>query len=353
MKRYLPLFKQTFSEFGSDKVPRLGAALAYYTIFSIAPLLLIAISVAGIVFGREAVQGELFVQLRGVLGPTAAEAVQEMVKNASKPKSGAVGTVIGLLTLILGASGVFGQLKDALNTIWDVKPKPASGVTGFLKERFLSVAMVFGIAFLLLVSLIIDAAVATVGKFAQTRLPGGEALWQIVQLAFSFCVVTVLFAMIFRFLPDLRIEWRDVWLGATFTSLLFIVGKFALGLYLGKAAVGSSFGAAGSLVVLLLWVYYSAQILLFGAEFTQVYARSHGSLKEQAAKEETTPKREEAPAPKPIAAAPQVAWKTAERGGAGVAKMAAGGFAGLVLGTLVGGVAATMMVVKSVKKLIT
>ena len=348
MKRYLTLFKQTFSEFGSDKVPRLGAALAYYTIFSIAPLLLIAISVAGLVFGREAVQGQLFTQLRGVLGSSAAAAVQEMVKNASKPASGIIATVTGVITLILGASGVFGQLKDALNTIWDVKPKKTSGITGFLKERFLSMAMVFGIAFLLLVSLLIDTVLSTIGKFAQSRLPGGETLWQILQLAFSFCVVTVLFAMIFRFLPDLKIEWRDVWLGAAFTSFLFVVGKFALGLYLGKAAVGSSFGAAGSLVVLLLWVYYSAQILLFGAEFTQVYARSHGSLKEEAAQ----PAKEEAPAAAPVAPVPQVAWRTSGKGNAGVAKMAAGGFAGLVLGTVVGGIAATMVVVKSVKKLI-
>jgi membrane protein len=353
MKRYLNLFKQTWTEFGEDKVPRLGAALAYYTIFSIAPLLLISIAIAGMVLGKEAVQGELFGQLRGVLGSNAADAVQEMVKNAAKPKTGVIATIAGVITLILGASGVFGQLKDALNTIWDVPPKKAAGAMGFIKERFLSVAMVFGIAFLLLVSLILDTVLATMGKFAQSHLPGGEALWQVVQLAFSFCVVTVLFAMIFRILPDLKIEWRDVWLGATVTSLLFVIGKFALGIYLGKAAVGSTFGAAGSLVVLLLWVYYSAQILLFGAEFTQVYTRSHGSQKEAAEEKKTETEKEE----KRVAAAtplptPQIAYRTAGPGGAGVAKMAAGGVAGLVLGTLVGGVAATMVVVKSVKKLI-
>jgi len=215
--------------------------------------------------------------------------------------------------------------------------------------------MVFGVAFLLLVSLILDTVLATMGKFAQSHLPGGEALWQVVQIAFSFCVVTVLFALIFRFLPDLKIQWHDVWLGAALTSLLFVLGKFALGLYLGKAAVGSSFGAAGSLVVLLLWVYYSAQILLFGAEFTQVYARSTGSLKEQ---EKTTEKEKEQAsrqeAPRPVAAAPQIAYSTAAaKGNAGVAKIAAGGAAGLILGTIVGGVAATLMVVKSVKKLFT
>jgi len=355
MKRYFNLFKQAFAEFGQDKVPRLGAALAYYTIFSIAPLLLIAIAIAGFVLGREAVQGELFGQLRGVLGSSAAGAVQEMVKNAAKPKTGIIATITGVLTLILGASGVFGQLKDALNTIWDVEPKQTSGVMGFIKERFLSVAMVFGVAFLLLVSLILDTVLATMGKFAQSHLPGGEALWQVVQIAFSFCVVTVLFALIFRFLPDLKIQWHDVWLGAALTSLLFVLGKFALGLYLGKAAVGSSFGAAGSLVVLLLWVYYSAQILLFGAEFTQVYARSTGSLKEQ---EKTTEKEKEQASrqevPRPVAAAPQIAYSTAPaKGNAGVAKIAAGGAAGLILGTIVGGVAATLMVVKSVKKLFT
>jgi membrane protein len=355
MKRYVDIFKQTFTEFGQDKVPRLGAALAYYTIFSIAPLLLIAIAIAGIVLGREAVQGELFGQLRGVLGPTAAEAVQEMVKNAAKPKTGMIATIAGVFTLILGASGVFGQLKDALNTIWDVKPKKAGGIMGFIKERFLSVAMVFGVAFLLLVSLILDTVLATMGKFAQNHLPGGEALWQVLQMALSFSVVTVLFAMIFRILPDLKIAWHDVWFGAALTSLMFVLGKFALGYYLGKAAVGSSFGAAGSLVVLLLWVYYSAQILLFGAEFTQVYARTLGSLKEQ---EKTTEKekeqiarKDEKPAAPPM---PQIAYRTAPaKGGAGVAKMAAGGVAGLVLGTVVGGIAATLMVVKSVKKLFT
>jgi membrane protein len=274
MKKYFALLKQTVSEFSSDKVPRLGAALAYYTIFSLAPLLLIAIAIAGLAFGAEAAQGKIFAQLRGVLGPTAAAGMQEMVKAAAKPKQGAMATVVGIVTLIFGASGVFGQLKDALNTIWDVKPKKARGILGLIKDRFLSAAMVFGIGFLLLVALIIDTAIAAAGSYAHGHLPGGEAFWQALQLIVSLGVVTVLFAAIFRFLPDLKIEWRDVWLGAVFTAVLFVIGKFALGLYLGKSAVGSSYGAAGSLVVILLWVYYSAQILLFGAEFTQVYTNS-------------------------------------------------------------------------------
>jgi membrane protein len=352
MKKYLGIFKQTISEFSQDKVPRLGAALAYYTIFSLAPLLLIVIAIAGLAFGHDAAQNKIFEQLRGVLGATTAEGVQEMVKNAAKPKSGTVATVLGIVTLILGASGVFGQLKDALNTIWDVKRKEGRGVMGMVKDRFLSFAMVFGLGFLLLVSLVIDTAIAAMGKFAGNHLPGGEAIWHIVELAFSFCVITVLMAGIFRLLPDLKIEWRDVWLGAALTSLLFVLGKFALGIYFAKSAVGSSFGAAGSLVLVLLWVYYSAQILLFGAEFTQVYARSHGSLKEEAGEKRTEKEKEEGTAAAPIAK-PVVVYRTASGGGAGVAKMAAGGVAGLLIGALVGGISAAIVVVKSVKKLFT
>jgi membrane protein len=353
MKKYLGIFKQTITEFSQDKVPRLGAALAYYTIFSLAPLLLIVIAIVGLVFGHDAAQNKIFEQLHGVLGATTAEGMQEMVKNAAKPKSGTVATVLGIVTLLLGASGVFGQLKDALNTIWDVKPKEGRGIMGMVKDRFLSFAMVFGLGFLLLVSLVIDTAIGAMGKFAGNHLPGGEALWHIVELAFSFCVVTVLMAGIFRLLPDLKIEWRDVWLGAALTSLLFVLGKFALGIYFAKSAVGSSFGAAGSLVLVLLWVYYSAQILLFGAEFTQVYARSHGSLKEEADAKRTEKEKEEGTAAPPLAK-PVIVYRTAASGGgAGIAKMAAGGVAGLLIGALVGGISATIVVVKSVKKLFT
>jgi membrane protein len=341
MKRYFLLFKQAFTEFGEDKAQRLGAALAYYTIFSLAPLLLIAISIAGMVFGREAAQGQIFGQLRGVLGAQAAAAVQEMVKGAAKPKSGAMATVIGIVTLLFGAAGVFGQLKEALNTIWNVEPAKKGGFMKMLKDRFLSFAMVLGTGFLLLVSLVLDAGVAAAGHFVGSRLPGGEALWQVVQLVVSLAVVTLLFALIFRFLPDTHPSWHDVWFGAIFTAVLFIAGKFALGLYLGKSAVGSSYGAAGSLVVLLLWVYYSAQILFFGAEFTQVYARKHGSMAEAKAKADAAPAR---PAPTPVVIIPP-----APAGGA--MKLAAGGALGLFLGTLLGGVGAVVMVLKSMKKL--
>jgi membrane protein len=347
MKTYFTLFKQTISEFSRDKVPRLGAALAYYTIFSLAPLLLIVIAIAGLVFGHDAAQGKIFEQLKGVLGPTTSAAMQEMVKNAAKPKSGSIATILGVATLILGASGVFGQLKDALNTIWDVKPKEGGGIMILIKDRFLSFAMVFGVGFLLMVSLVIDTAIAAMGKYAGNHLPGGEALWHIVEMAFSFCVVTVLMAGIFRLLPDLKIEWRDVWLGAALTSLLIVLGKFALSIYFAKSAVGSSFGAAGSLVIVLLWVYYSAQILLFGAEFTQVYARSHGSRKEES--KAATPKVA-APATVPV-----TVYKTAPaaRNGGGAGKVVAGGVAGLLIGALLGLISATIVAIKSLKRLLT
>jgi membrane protein len=337
--KYFGLLKQTISEFGNDKAPRLGAALAYYTIFSLAPLLLIVIAISGLAFGHDAAQNKIFEQLRGVLGPAAAASVQDMVANAAKPKSGTVATIIGIVTLIFGASGVFGQLKDALNTIWDVEPKAGGGMMILVKDRFLSFAMVLGVGFLLLVSLVIDTAITAIGTYAGDHLPGGDVLWHAAELVFSLCVITVLMGMIFRLLPDLKIEWRDVWLGAAITSFLFVLGKFALGIYFAKSAVGSSFGAAGSLVIILLWVYYSAQIVLFGAEFTQVYARTHESLK-------ATKQAEAPPAPIPV-----VVLKPSSAGG--VAKLLVGGAAGLIIGLIAGLASAIVLVVKSAKKLVT
>ncbi len=281
MKRYLQLFKQTFREFGEDKAPRLGAALAYYTIFSIAPLMLIAISTAGLVFGQEAAMGQISTQLKSVFGDNTAKAIEEMIQNAAKQKQGTIAAAIGAVMLLFGAAGVFGQLKDALNTIWDIPPKKAGGVMGIIRERFFSIVMVMGVGFLLLVTLVFDAVAAAMGNYIAARFPGGEAALQVVQLVISLALVTVVFAMIFRYVPDIRIPWRDVWHGAVLTSILFVLGKFGLGLYLGKAAIGSAYGAAGSLVILLVWIYWSAQIVFFGAEFTQVYARAHGTMKER------------------------------------------------------------------------
>lgn len=357
MRKYLDLFKQTFKEFGEDKAPRLGAALAYYTIFSLAPLLLIAIAIAGRVFGEEAARDEIAGQLNGLLGARTAKNIDEMVQAAAKPKSGVWATVIGIITLFFGASGVFMQLKEALNTIWNVEAKKAKGILGFIRERFLSLAMVCGVGFLLLVSLIFDAVISAMGNYLDRMVPGGEAGLQVVQLVISFGLVTVLFAAIFRFLPDVRPTWRDVWLGAIFTAALFVLGKFGLSIYLGKAAIGSSFGAAGSLVILLVWVYWSAQILFFGAEFTQVYARTQGSMAGDNTKVEARAKAERpedrpkdaVPAPAPPAPAPVYAR---QKSGGGMVKVAAGGAAGLFLGVILGGVSTFALVFKAAKKIL-
>lgn len=347
MKRYLELFKQAWTEFGDDKAQRLGAALSYYTVFSIAPLLLIAVSIAGLVFGQKAAQGAIQQELAGTLGPNTAKALNEMILMASKPKSGTIATIVGIVTLLFGAAGVFGQLQDALDTIWNVSKQKTAGFFGMIKDRFLSMTMVFGIGFLLLVSLVIDTAISAMGHFIGNRFPGGEAVLQIVQLVISFGLITVLFALTFKYLPHAKVEWRDVWFGAAFTSFLFVLGKFGLGLYIGKAAVGSAYGAAGSLVVILIWVYWSAQILFFGAEVTQVYARRHGSMigdrsKAKSREEERAPSK-----PRSLPAAP-----VAAKSGGGKAKLAVGGLVGLILGAIVGGITATIVAIKSVKKLI-
>jgi membrane protein len=277
LPRVWPLLKQTVSEWVDDNVPALAAALAYYTLFSIAPMLIIAIAVAGLVFGQEAAHGQIQAQLQGLLGDAGAKVVEDMVASASKPGSGILATLVGVSVLAFAATGVFVQLQDSLNTIWKVKKKPMNGVLAFLRQRLLSFAMVLGIGFLLLVSLVLSAALSAAGTFLVGLVPGWEAVLQVVNLAVAFAVTTLLFAMIYKVLPETRVAWSDVWLGAAVTSLLFSLGKLGIGLYLGKSSVSSSYGAAGSFAVLLLWVYYSSQLLFLGAEFTQVYAHWRGS----------------------------------------------------------------------------
>ncbi|MDX1991087.1 MAG: YihY/virulence factor BrkB family protein [bacterium] len=277
MKRIIDLLKETFKEWSEDKATRLAAALAYYTVFSIAPFLIVVIAVVGLVFGQEAVRGEIVGQLQGLIGQEGAQMIESLIQSAYKPGAGIIATVVGLVTLLLGAAGVFGQLQDALNTVWDVEKKPSGGILGVIKTRFLSFSMVLGVAFLLLVSLVVSAGLAAVDQVFRGILPIAEFLMQLVNFVVSFGITTLLFAMIYKVLPDVEIAWRDVLIGAAATALLFNLGKFALGLYLGNSAVGSTYGAAGSLVIILLWIYYSAQILLLGAEFTQVYARRYGS----------------------------------------------------------------------------
>jgi membrane protein len=301
-----PLLKETFNEWSEDRAPRLGAALAYYTIFSIVPLLMVAISVAGLVFGEEAARGEVLKQIGGLVGERSAETIQEMLQQANQRKTGILGSLVGLAILLLGASGVFGQLQDALNSVWGVKPKPGRGIMGMLKDRFASFATVLGTGFLLMVSLVVSAGLAAVGDTFSGWLPAPEAILEALNFVISFGVITILFAMIFKILPDVKIQWSDVWIGSVVTALLFTVGKFLIGLYLGKSDIGTAFGAAGSLVILLVWIYYSAQILLFGAEFTAVYADKYGSRLEPA--EHAMPITEEAraqqgmsPEQKPVA----------------------------------------------------
>jgi membrane protein len=325
------LLKQTFVEWREDKVSRLAAALAYYTAFSLAPLVLIAVAIAGLVLGEEAASGQIYAQLAGLLGSEGAGVIETAVRNSRQVGLASLSAIIGLVTLIWSASNVFAQLQDALNTVWEVEPKPGRGILGTIRQRFLSMTMVLGIGFLLLVSLVLSAGLAALGRYFSAALPGSDLLWQAVNFLVSFAVITLLFAAIYKVLPDVEIRWRDVWIGAAVTALLFTIGKLVIGIYLGNASVGSTFGAAGSLLVVLVWVYYSAQILFFGAEFTQVYARRYGSrivpspnaqpLTEEARRQQGAPSKETAPAsptsprvPEPRPGAPAPAHATATNG---------------------------------------
>ena len=275
------LLRETFREWREDGANRLAAALAYYTTFSLAPLLVLVIAIAGLAGGREAAQTQTMAQVEDLLGADGREFIEGMIDSASQPETGLTATFIGAVTLLFGALGVFGELQNSLNTIWEVKPKPAKGwmdgVKRFIVRRLLSFTMVVGIGFLLLASLVVSAVVSALGEYIGNRWPMADFWLSLINFVISFLVVTFLFAMIFKFLPEIKIAWKDVWLGAAVTSALFSLGKFLIGLYLGRSEVGNTFGAAGSLAILLIWVYYSAQILFFGAEFTQVYANRYGS----------------------------------------------------------------------------
>lgn len=270
--------KQTGREFMDDKAMRLGAALAFYTALSLAPLLLVVIGIAGLAFGPEAASGQLEGQLRDLIGADGAKAVQDMLAKGANSGGGVFSTVVGVVTLLVGATGVFGSLQDALDTVWNVKPdQTPSGIWAMVKDRLLSFSMVCGMAFLLLVSTVASALLTGLGAAVERWLPGGGLWLQLGNLLVGFLVTTAMFALIFKVLPHARPAWKDVWVGAALTALLFTLGKYLIGLYLGTASVGSAYGAAGSFVVLLFWIYYSSLILLFGAEFTQVYAVHHGT----------------------------------------------------------------------------
>lgn len=273
----LPLLRRTAAEWFQSNSPRLGAALAFYTIFAIAPLFVIALAMAGFWFGEEAARRELFAQIAGLVGKEGGEAIQAVVAAANKPTAGAWATGAAVVTMLLGATGVFVELQDALNSIWGVRRKEGGGVRLWLKNRLLSLAMVAAIGFLLLVSLLVSAGLSALGGMLSRLLPAEETLWAVINFLLSLAIITLLFAMIFKVLPDVTIAWRDVWVGAFLTAVLFNLGKFLIGLYLGRSSAASAYGAAGSLVVVLLWVYYSAQLLFFGAQFTRVYADQCGS----------------------------------------------------------------------------
>lgn len=273
-----PLLKQTAAEWNEDRAPQLGAALAFYTALSIAPLLVLLLRIAAAIFGDDAAARlEIEHQAQSLIGKQGAEAIQAMIDSADDSKAGMAATILSLATLLFGASGVFGQLQVSLNTIWEVEPKPGRGIWGFVRDRFLSFAMVMGVAFLLLVSLAVSAGLSFASGYLNRFFGETEVLGGILNAVVSTAVIAVLFALMFKLLPDVRMAWKDVWLGAIVTAVLFGLGKGAIGMYLGHSALSSSYGVAGSFVVLLVWVYYSAQILFFGAELTQVYANHYGS----------------------------------------------------------------------------
>lgn len=277
VKKAWAVVKQTGSDWLDDRAMTMAASLAFYSVLSLAPMLVIAVAVAGFAFGEQAARGQIVTELEGLIGHEGGAAVEAVLASAHRPSAGIIGTVVGVVVLLFGASGVFGELQESLNVVWKVARKPGRGVVGLVTDRFFSFAMVLGVGFLALVSLVVTTLLGAMGTFFSHTLPGGEGLWQVLNTVISLVVTTGLFAMIFKFIPDAKVRWRDVWWGALVTAVLFTVGKLLIGLYLGKASVGSAYGAAGSLVVLVVWVYYSSQILLFGAELTQVISRSRGA----------------------------------------------------------------------------
>ena len=277
LTRLWSVLKRAVAGWWNDNVPHLGAALSYYTLFALAPILVVAISIAGLAFGGEAVRGEIVGQIDGLVGHDGAVAVQAMLEGAARPSSSVPATIIGVITFFLGATGAFLELQTALNAIWRVKPKVgASFFRSLVIDRLISFGLVVGVGFLMLTSLLVSAGLAALHTYMGETYPGGAALWEGVNVIVSLAVVSVLFAMVYKLLPDVELAWSDVWVGGLVTAGLWTMGKFLIGLYLGTSAFASSYGAAGSVIVLLLWVYYSAQIILLGAEFTREYVKEFG-----------------------------------------------------------------------------
>ena len=274
---YWSILKDAFNGFIDDNAMRLGASLSYYTLFSLAPMLLIIISLGGIFFGREAMQGQIYHQIDGLIGSDAAKQVQEIIKNAQTSGQSVWAAVVGFVTLLVGATGTFAEIQDAINVIWGLKPKPKSGIMKYLTTRFLSFSLIISLGFLLMVSLVVNAILNAFSQKMETLFSDATIyIFWVLNLFVVWGVIALLFTVIFKVLPDGKIRWKDAFVGAGFTSLLFMVGKYAIGLYLGNSSVGSTYGAAGSVVIILLWVYYSALILYFGTEFTKAYTNFYG-----------------------------------------------------------------------------
>lgn len=273
----LSVFKQAAVQWSKHNAPRLGAALAYYTILSLAPLLVVIVAIAGYAFGEEAVRGHIYWQIKDLIGSESAVVVQTLLKAAHRPAAGVWATIIGFAVLLAGASGVFLELRDTLNYIWEVPVKEGGGFMTILRYRFFSFALVLGIGFLMMVSLALSALIQAAGTLASQHISIPPPVLEGINIVVTFLVTSFLFALIYRIIPEAPIEWEDVITGSVVTSALFAAGKFLIGLYIGKAGVGSAYGAAGSAIVLLVWVYYSSQIFLYGAEFTHVYAQRRGS----------------------------------------------------------------------------
>lgn len=272
------VLKKSFSGFSDDKVMKLSASLAYYTVFSIGPMIIVIIYLAGLFYGREAVEGSIFGQISGLVGAQAALQIQDMIKNAALNTGGNFAFVLGIITLVIGATGVFAEIQDSINQIWNLKPKPKKGWLKMLTDRLLSFSVIVGLGFILLVSLAVSGVIEVLMERLQARFPNVTVVVvYIVDLLLTFAVITLLFSVIFKVLPDAVIKWKDVITGAMVTAVLFMLGKFAITFYIGSSDVGSTYGTAGSLVVLLLWVYYSSVILYFGAEFTKAWAANYGS----------------------------------------------------------------------------
>jgi membrane protein len=280
LEAFTALLKQAGVAWLADNAPRFGAALAFYTIFSLAPILIVAVSIAGFLFGAKVAQGEIVRQFQGLMGTQGAAAIETIIQSTRRPELGVFATTVGLVAILIGASGAFNELQDAFNTIWKVD----SGAKGFwvatIRQRVFSLGLVVATGFLLLTSLVVTASLSATEKFVNTLLPISVIVLGSVNFVFSFCMITILFALIFKFIPSTTVPWRDVRMGAAVTSLLFTVGKAGIGFYLGHSALTSAYGAAASLVVFLVWIYYSAQILLFGAEMTHVFALKYGSRME-------------------------------------------------------------------------